>query len=58
MSTSTNTSAPPDQVDVRGPRFAAWVTTAVLVATLLVSAVSPVSSSSPVQIVSMRTPLF
>jgi len=42
MSTSTNTSAPPDQVDVRGPRFAAWVTTAVLVATLLVSAVSPV----------------
>jgi hypothetical protein len=41
MSTSTNTSAPPDQVDVRGPRFAAWVTTAVLVATLLVSAVSP-----------------
>jgi len=42
MSTSTNTSASPDQVDVRGPRFAAWVTTAVLVATLLVSAVSPV----------------
>lgn len=25
------------QVDVRGPRFAAWVTTAVLVATLLIS---------------------
>jgi hypothetical protein len=41
MSTSTSTSAPPDQVDVRGPRFAAWVTTAVLIATLLVSAVSP-----------------
>lgn len=31
----------PDQVDVRGPRFAAWITTAVLVITLLVSAVSP-----------------
>ena len=29
-----------DQVDVRGPRFAAWVTTAVLVATLLVSSAS------------------
>jgi hypothetical protein len=31
----------PAEVDVRGPRFTAWVTTAVLVATLLVSAVSP-----------------
>jgi hypothetical protein len=30
----------PDQVDVRGPRFVAWVTTAVLVATLLLAAVS------------------
>lgn len=29
-----------EQVDVRGPRFAAWVTTAVLVAVLLVSVVS------------------
>lgn len=29
-----------DQVDVRGPRFAAWITTAVLIATLLSSAVS------------------
>ena len=29
------------EVDVRGPRFAAWVTSAVLVVTLLVSAVSP-----------------
>ena len=44
MSTSTSTSAP-DQVDVRGPRFAAWVTTAVLVATLLVSAVSPAGAA-------------
>jgi hypothetical protein len=37
MST-TNT---PDQVDVRGPRFVAWVTTGVLIVTLIVSAVSP-----------------
>ncbi len=29
-----------DQVDVRGPRFAAWVTSAVLIAALLASAVS------------------
>ncbi|GBG36315.1 DUF4395 domain-containing protein [Mycobacterium montefiorense] len=38
---SSNTSAALDRVDVRGPRFAAWVTTAVLVATLIVSALSP-----------------
>ncbi len=30
-----------DQVDVRGPRFAAWVTTVVLVITLVVSGISP-----------------
>ena len=41
MSTNT-TTAPPDQVDVRGPRFAAWVTTVVIVATLIAAAVSPV----------------
>ena len=29
-----------DQVDVRGPRFAAWVTTAVLLAVLVISAFS------------------
>jgi hypothetical protein len=39
MSTNTQTGAP-DQVDVRGPRFAAWVTTVVIVATLVVSAFS------------------
>ncbi|HEX3548094.1 MAG TPA: DUF4395 domain-containing protein [Mycobacterium sp.] len=39
MSITTNTGAPA-HVDVRGPRFAAWVTTVVIVATLLVSAVS------------------
>ncbi|MFZ0831577.1 MAG: DUF4395 domain-containing protein [Mycobacterium sp.] len=35
MSTTTT------EVDVRGPRFAAWVTSTVLVVTLLVSAVTP-----------------
>jgi hypothetical protein len=35
----SNTTAP-DQVDVRGPRFAAWVTTVVLVAILIVSGIS------------------
>lgn len=38
---SSNTTTQPDLVDVRGPRFAAWVTTAVLVLALIVSAVSP-----------------
>lgn len=42
---STNTSAQLDRVDVRGPRFAAWVTTAVLVVTLLVSALSPLGAA-------------
>ncbi|MCV7200305.1 DUF4395 domain-containing protein [Mycobacterium angelicum] len=36
MSAETKT----DQVDVRGPRFAAWITTTVLVATLIVSVFS------------------
>jgi Domain of unknown function (DUF4395) len=39
MSTNTN------EVDVRGPRFAAWITTAVLVLTLLVSAVSAAAAA-------------
>jgi Ca2+/Na+ antiporter len=38
----TNT---PDQVDVRGPRFVAWVTTAVLVVTLLLAAVSETAAA-------------
>ena len=33
-------SSIPPQVDIRGPRFVAWVTTGVLVVTLLVSTVS------------------
>jgi hypothetical protein len=44
MSTNTDTVTP-DQVDVRGPRFAAWVTTAVIVATLVVSAFSNVGAA-------------
>ncbi|MDH6243125.1 DUF4395 domain-containing protein [Mycobacterium sp. OTB74] len=35
----------PQQVDVRGPRSAAWVTTAVLVVALLVSAASPAAAA-------------
>ena len=38
MSTNTNTAAPA-LVDVRGPRFAAWVTTVVIVATLIAAAI-------------------
>jgi Domain of unknown function (DUF4395) len=34
-----------DQVDVRGPRFAAWVTTVVLVITLLVSGVNSLAAA-------------
>lgn len=36
----TGTGVAVDRVDVRGPRFAAWATTAVLVITLLVSSAS------------------
>ncbi len=42
---SSDTSAELDRVDVRGPRFAAWVTTAVLVVTLIVSAISPLAAA-------------
>ncbi|QLL05773.1 DUF4395 domain-containing protein [Mycobacterium vicinigordonae] len=33
------------QVDVRGPRFAAWITTTVLVLTLVVSMISPIAAA-------------
>ncbi|ORV87609.1 DUF4395 domain-containing protein [Mycolicibacterium iranicum] len=36
----------PAQVDVRGPRFGAWISTAVLVAALLVSAESLVAAAA------------
>ena len=40
-----NQTTPPDQVDVRGPRFTAWVTTAVLAIALLASAYSPAAAA-------------
>jgi Domain of unknown function (DUF4395) len=40
MGSPTKTTGNIDQVDVRGPRFAAWVTTAVLVVALIVSSLS------------------
>ena len=40
MSTTTATTRRSPQVDVRGPRFAAWITTAVLVVVLVVASVS------------------
>lgn len=43
---SSDTAVEPDRVDVRGPRFTAWVTTAVLVLALLVSAVSPLAAAA------------
>jgi hypothetical protein len=43
MSTDTNRGAA--QVDVRGPRFTAWVTTAVLVLAILVSGFSPIGAA-------------
>ncbi|OBI89371.1 DUF4395 domain-containing protein [Mycobacterium sp. 1245805.9] len=42
---SSNTAVEADRVDVRGPRFAAWVTTAVLIVVLLVSAASPLAAA-------------
>ncbi len=45
MSTTFQTRTA-DQVDVRGPRFAAWITTAVLLTVLVLSAVSvPVAAT-------------
>ena len=40
FTTSNTATFPTDQVDVRGPRFAAWITTAVLLTVLVASAVS------------------
>ena len=45
MSSSYTATTPPDLVDVRGSRFAVWVTTAVLVITLLVSAFRPLAAA-------------
>ncbi|WP_078291702.1 DUF4395 domain-containing protein [Mycobacterium sp. D16R24] len=43
--TTAHTAPVISQVDVRGPRFVAWVTTTVLIITLAVSAVSPVAAA-------------
>ncbi|NEW46566.1 DUF4395 domain-containing protein [Nocardia cyriacigeorgica] len=42
IETSGTRSIPAGYVDVRGPRFVAWITTAVLVLVLIAAAVSPV----------------
>ena len=43
---ATATSTAIEQVDVRGPRCAAWVTTAVLLIALIVSAVSTTAAAA------------
>lgn len=43
--TSTDTVSGPSVVDVRGPRFVAWVTTAVLVVVLLLAAFAPAAAA-------------
>lgn len=43
MSSQTGVSAP--GVDVRGPRFTAWITTVVLVLTILLAALNPVAAA-------------
>lgn len=46
LTTSNLISTPlTDQVDVRGPRFAAWITTGVLLAVLVASAVSTAAAA-------------
>jgi Domain of unknown function (DUF4395) len=50
-----NQPTEPDQVDVRGPRFAAWVTTAVIVATLVTSAFS---SAAAAVLLGLQTAVF
>jgi hypothetical protein len=40
-----STTKTPDQVDVRGPRFVAWITTGVLVITLIVSGLSTLAAA-------------
>lgn len=45
MSSQTGTIPSAPEVDVRGPRFAAWVTTAVLVTTILLAALSTAAAA-------------
>lgn len=46
VTTSNTATSVADQVDVRGPRFAAWITTGVLLAVLVASAVSTTSAAA------------
>ena len=55
MSHSSNAYPNADQVDVRGPRFAAWVTTAVLIATLLLA---PVSTTAAAVVLGLQAVVF
>jgi hypothetical protein len=48
----------PDQVDVRGPRFVAWITTAVLVATLIVSGISTLGTRAAAVIIGAQAVVF
>jgi hypothetical protein len=52
---SNNITTQPDRVDVRGPRFAAWITTAVLVVALIVSAINPLAAAL---VLGMQTLVF
>ena len=52
---STDIKQSPDQVDVRGPRFVAWVTTAVLIATLLIA---PSSVAAAAVLLGLQTVVF
>jgi Domain of unknown function (DUF4395) len=52
---STDIKQSPDQVDVRGPRFVAWVTTAVLIATLLIA---PSSVAAAAVLLGLQTMVF
>ncbi|MEU5840811.1 DUF4395 domain-containing protein [Rhodococcus sp. NPDC047139] len=54
MSVSTRDTLGP-QVDVRGPRFAAWITTGVLIAVLIVAAFSPVAAAA---LLALQTVVF
>ena len=53
----SNTTAP-DQVDVRGPRFVAWVTTGVLVVTLIVSGINTHSTRAAAVIIGVQAVVF
>jgi hypothetical protein len=51
----SNKTTGPDQVDVRGPRFAAWVTTVVIVATL---AAATISNAAAAVILGLQAVIF